>query len=70
MSLTSILAADPAPSFTRDIKATLLRALVERFNVKGERRTPSDIAERLVRSLARVVDGDADRLWMPLIAFE
>lgn len=62
-------AIDP-PDLTRDIKAKLLRALVERFDVKGERRTPSDIAERLVRSLARVVDGDADRLWMPLIAFE
>jgi CRISPR-associated protein Cas1 len=60
---------DP-PELTRDIKARLLRALVQRFTVKGEQRTPSDIAERLVRSLARVVDGDADRLWMPLIAFE
>jgi len=63
------LGAIAIPELTRDTKARLLQAAVRRIEVKGELRTPSDIAERLVRSLTRVVDGEGDRLWMPHLAF-
>lgn len=57
------------PDLSRETKTRLLQAAVRRLEVKGEMRTPSDIAERVARSLARVVDGEADRIWTPQLAF-
>jgi CRISPR-associated protein Cas1 len=56
------------PDLDPATKRRLLQALVERVRVRDEQRSPSDIAEHMVRSLARVVDGDADRMWVPLFA--
>jgi len=53
----------------RSSKRMLAEALMSRLIVKGESRTCFDWQERLVKSLARVIDGDADRLWVPIFDF-
>ena len=63
------LGAVEVPDLDTRTKRRLLQALIERIRVKDEQRTPSDIAERMVRSLARVIDGDAERMWTPLLEF-
>jgi len=54
----------------RDSKRELLAAASGRVLASGERRTVFDVIERFVLGMAKVVDGEADRLWIPKLTFE
>ena len=54
----------------RSSKRQLVEAVSGRLNVKGESRTCFDWQEKFVKGLARVIDGDAERLWVPVFNFD
>ena len=54
----------------RESKRELLSAASGRLLASGEHRTVFDVIERFVLGMAKVVDGKADRLWIPKIGFD
>ena len=57
------------PELSSEVKRRLVAEISARFTVKDESRTTFDWISRSVVSLARVVDGVSERIWLPSISF-
>jgi CRISPR-associated protein Cas1 len=57
--------AEQETELSRETKRKLIGVMVSRYSAGGEERTLTDILSRVAQSLARIVMGGREALWMP-----
>jgi len=63
-----IVHAEKKPVLSSEMKQKLISGLLSRYVVEDEERTLPDILVRLAQSLAAVVMGEREKLWLPELA--